>query len=482
MMPPVSAGRKLQLQLPGSTWSAPVLLEAAGTHGLLEIDAAASGPPSWPATPGQALERTGNYQLGLSINSCPGVFGRSKMLTISPRVLLCNTLPAHAIAYKQHGSAAAGEVVFPGDNAPFHWLQPLGSRLLSVSVLSSAVDRADDTTEALSRCDWSCAFPIADVGDCTIVLKPPDPEARRKKLFLNVDVQVTGAESRVVFSLQDATLAPYRIDNLTAHPLLISQSACAELEHPRVFDEVPPGSRLPFAWEQIADAPTVDVHVAGMRVAIKLDDLQLKGQITLPPSDRPERLRFRTAPDGPIKVLQLLSDGPSGRGSVGATPHLSQGGDGRVRTTLTVAVASLGLSLVDRTPRELLYCSASSVHLDVTSSREHSSVALTVRALQVDNQLPSAVFPVLLQPSWSADETAEGRTPPPALELRIQCNFSNPGLAFYETVSLRVQTVQLMVDTLARQRSGTNLCLPVPPRTLLYHAAAAVHATSPRSA
>jgi len=55
---------------------------------------------------------------------------------------------------------------------------------------------------------------------------------------------------------------------------------------------------------------------------------------------------------------------------------------------------------------------------------------------------------VLLQPSWSADETAEGRTPPPALELRIQCNFSNPGLAFYETVSLRVQTVQLMVDTL----------------------------------
>ena len=86
----------MQLQLPGSTWSAPVLIEAAGTHGLLEIEAASRGPPAWPAeaaggaaaAAAASLERHGHYQLGLSINSCPGVFGRSKMLTVAPRVLL----------------------------------------------------------------------------------------------------------------------------------------------------------------------------------------------------------------------------------------------------------------------------------------------------------------------------------------------------------------------------------------------------------
>lgn len=34
--------------------------------------------------------RSGSYQLGISIHACPGQFGRSKMLTISHRVVLCN--------------------------------------------------------------------------------------------------------------------------------------------------------------------------------------------------------------------------------------------------------------------------------------------------------------------------------------------------------------------------------------------------------
>ena len=38
LMPPCASGSRLQLQLPGSIWSHPMLLEAAGTHGLLEIE------------------------------------------------------------------------------------------------------------------------------------------------------------------------------------------------------------------------------------------------------------------------------------------------------------------------------------------------------------------------------------------------------------------------------------------------------------
>ena len=145
----------------------------------------------------------------------------AQMLSVTPRVLLCNELPNHGIAYKQYASSSAGEVLFPGDKTPFHWRLPLCQRLLSVSLLRATVHRADDTTDALSRCDWSCAFPIGDVGDFTMVIKPPDLETRRRKLFLHVDVQVSGAESRVVFSLQDALLAPYRIDNLTRHQFLV---------------------------------------------------------------------------------------------------------------------------------------------------------------------------------------------------------------------------------------------------------------------
>ena len=40
--------------------------------------------------------------------------------------------------------------------------------------------------------------------------------------------------------------------------------------------------------------------------------------------------------------------------------------------------------------------------------------------VQVDNQLPSAVFPVRLPPSWSQEQQAKGQAArPPALELRM---------------------------------------------------------------
>ncbi len=66
--------------------------------------------------------------------------------------------------------------------------------------------------------------------------------------------------------------------------------------------------------------------------------------------------------------------------------------------------------------------------------------------MQVDNQLPNAVFPVLLRPSWSASE-AEQPTKPLALELRAQVKRSGQ-VPFYETVAVRLQTMELMVDTL----------------------------------
>lgn len=42
----------------------------------------------------------------------------------------------------------------------------------------------------------------------------------------------------VQFSLQEAALAPYRVDNLTQHALVISQTPCPALEHPMIVDEV----------------------------------------------------------------------------------------------------------------------------------------------------------------------------------------------------------------------------------------------------
>jgi hypothetical protein len=87
IMPPVQANRKIELQLPGSSWSHAVSLEAAGTHGLLELQPA-EHQQSAPAH----LHRA--YQLGLSVTSAPGQFGRSKMLVVDHRIVLVNRCDA----------------------------------------------------------------------------------------------------------------------------------------------------------------------------------------------------------------------------------------------------------------------------------------------------------------------------------------------------------------------------------------------------
>ena len=115
--------------------------------------------------------------------------------------------------------------------------------------------------------------------------------------------------------------------------------------------------------------------------------------------------------------------------------------------SLSVSISSIGLSLIDRTPREILYLSASGLRLSLSASAAKSSLALTVATLQVDNQLPSAIFPVLLRPSWSETDRSQRRRPH-ALEMRVVRNASRPNYSHYDTVSVRLQTMQLMADTL----------------------------------
>ena len=443
MMPPVGKERGLELLAPGAAWSAPIPLEAVGTHGLLELGAAGRA---------HGGVRPRGYQLGVSLGWCPGAFGRSKLLTVHPRVLLVNKLSS-PIACKQHEAELTGDILQPGDQAAFHWQRHDRPRLLSLAFLGDDAD--------LSVCDWSCAFPIESVGDFTVVCRLPKT---REKLFVSADVQMAGAAVTVLFAEQDAKVPPYRVDNLSRHAVLVHQSACEALQLPRVIEEVVPGGRVPFAWEQYAAEPTLELHVQGRHVAVCLDNLQSSGSLHVPPTrdgQPAETLRYRMVADGPVRVLQVLPlHAPPVGGALRASAYQD---DGRLRLNVQVSLASLGVSLVDKQrgrgkadgPAELLFMSALGTSLSYQASLSRSTVSLLVRHLQIDNQLRDAVFPVLLRPSWSDAETrtheaarAAGQRSnlPASLEVLVQRNTSAPGIAYYDTVSVRLQTLELMID------------------------------------
>ena len=133
-----------------------------------------------PKAPSRTPDRS------LSSSPCAPAAPQTRLLPSGPRpphqvhhrVLLVNTLSS-PIACKQHETDRVDAMLPPGAEAAFHWQRDDRPRLLSLAFLGADAD--------LSIADWSCAFPISDVGDLTVVCRLP---RTRAKLFVSVDVQV----------------------------------------------------------------------------------------------------------------------------------------------------------------------------------------------------------------------------------------------------------------------------------------------------
>ena len=134
---------------------------------------------------------------------------------------------------------------------------------------------------------------------------------------------------------------------------------CLELAQPRVVEEILPGARLPFAWEQVTARPALDLHVGGATCrALRIDELTLSSSVEVPGPDgrTVEVLRYRTLADGPVRVLQVLSLRDSSLlAAVPHAPSLSSLGsfvgsdDSRPRLKLSIGLNAVGLSLISRT-------------------------------------------------------------------------------------------------------------------------------------
>ena len=202
---------------------------------------------------------------------------------------------------------------------------------------------------------------MSDVGELSIVCKLPSkrPAARAdgessEKLFINVEIQAVGASMHVIFTELESRRAPYRIENRSPYPVVVSQSPCEALQHPRVVAEVLPSRSAPFAWEQIVEEPTLAIFVANIRRSVCVDDLQLSGFIALEPkavgAPRREALHYRLAADGPVKVLELLP--PPQHGEASAMAPLSPGWAAEAEPRaldlkVHVRLNAVALSLVD---------------------------------------------------------------------------------------------------------------------------------------
>lgn len=119
--------------------------------------------------------------------------------------------------------------------------------------------------------------------------------------------------------------------------------------------------------------------------------------------------------------------------------------------TITLNLAGLGVSLINRHMVEVVYLSLRQLDVEYSRTTIAQSITTSCSNIQIDNQLHDAIFPVALQPSPLPKQ--EGMTtPPPAIQVSI-VYLNDQGTLFFN------HTIRLMNTVHSSRCTFCKICL-----------------------
>jgi hypothetical protein len=174
----------------------------------------------------------------------------------------------------------------------------------------------------------------------------------------------------VIFDEEHPEFPTYRIHNASLEPVFIHQY----LALPHIFEEIPPGGSMPYAWDDPSIKPLLLEVVNQAHTEKILIDLDTLGLCN---SSNPKQLLHLDGATGlgnfyavvtavgPSKIVEIkLND---------SAPNaaLLNGGLARRKHKFVshISLRGIGLSIVNRNLQELVYVSASSIDLQYEDTR-----------------------------------------------------------------------------------------------------------------
>jgi len=362
-----------------STWSRPIYLQQNG--GVVELIHEADKSPK----PKQVV------QLGVAVKSAPGKFWRTSVVEITPYYLFINNTGV-PLEYKQFQTEEA-KLLEIEDQIQFSWQNFQLGHFLQV--------RFEDGL-------WSTPFFI----DAANSFQIPLFRTEQQKLAELVRIKISASNSSVgvVFWKSEKDTPDYMVDNQSSMSLLVGQARTSETI------VVEPASKLPYAWHSpLAEKKKLHLSVAHTVVdkIINVDKLQEYPPVVWQKSDGERHsLSLEVLADGPTKILvvkDLLTDEELQEASNRASfsridlsaqdvveQKRNQQAEEESQLKIGLDFSSITLSLIDEKPSELVFITISSLQLLACMNGSSQSLELSIAQLQIDNQLYSTPFPILL--------------------------------------------------------------------------------------
>uniref|UniRef100_A0A1J3IIE4 Putative vacuolar protein sorting-associated protein 13A n=1 Tax=Noccaea caerulescens TaxID=107243 RepID=A0A1J3IIE4_NOCCA len=298
----------------------------------------------------------------------------------------------------------------------------------------------DDLQVRLRETEWS--FPVQVAREDTIVLVLRSQNGARRFLKAEIRGFEEGSRFIIVFRLGPSN-GPMRVENrTTVKSISVRQSGFGEDS----WVLLKPLTTEKFAWEdpygqKFLDAKVESDHRSGI-FRVDMENGVVDSELL-----RELEVDFHVKEIGDIKIARFTDDDSTSQSSHEIISLTSVGSHGystpqtpteHKTTTLEfiIEMGLVGISLVDHMPKELSYFYLERVFVSYSTGYDEgrtSRFKVILGHLQIDNQLPLTLMPVILAP----DNTGDSHQP--VLKMTItMCNEETDGIQVYPYVYVRV--------------------------------------------
>lgn len=340
-----------------------------------------------------------SYVISVASSAVDGPFsGRTRIINFQPRYVVSNAC-SKDLCYRQKGSDFIYHLKV-GQNSHIHWTDITRELLVSVRFNEPGWQ-------------WSGCFFPEHLGDTQLKMRNyvsgavnmvrvevqnADDAIKNEKLVGNAHSD--SGTNLILLSDDDTGFMPYRIDNFSKERLRIYQQKCEAFE-----TVIHSYTSCPYAWDEPCYPHRLTVEVFAERVigSYTLDDAKEYKPVCLPAtSEKPERrLLLSVHAEGALKVLSVIDSSYHVFDDI-KSPHSPRLYDQKQESSvlykerLSVTIPFIGISVMSSQPQELLFACARNTMVDLVQSLDQQKFSLKIFALQIDNQLPSTPYPVIL--------------------------------------------------------------------------------------
>ncbi|SCV68005.1 BQ2448_126 [Microbotryum intermedium] len=425
---------RVLLRINDSNWSAPLSFETIGMETEVVLPSASG---------------TEEIHIGLKVTEGTGDYKLTKVVTLYPRFIVKNSLD-HDIRVRELGSTSE-KVLAPGDRHPLGFMRAGRKPQLVLS-------------QPGSPAVWSAPFMISDIGQNHVRVQRQDDE----ELLVRVDAMLEGP--CIFIKLEPESKGwPFLFRNDSDYPITLCQAlpedVAAKGQKRRKQYQLSPRSKLPYAWDLPAETnKQLQISVNGTTRIVNVLEIGSQLPFKFPYEQHTGVLSIDVRAEGPTQSVTFsnydeedsvfkLQRRETSLSRAESTTSSNRDAtfeavDVDVVTTFSFGISfeGIGISLVNKKMQELVYASFRSLTFKYSDSTTNVAYDLSIKWIQVDNQLFGGLYPILLYPSVIPKDGKELEVHPSLQASVIILKDESHGVTYFKYASVLLQEMTVEVD------------------------------------